>query len=179
MGAACTSLPQELLHGFLERLAATRPIEKILIPWTVNIATAAAVWFVGKWAISRITAIAKAFMGKGGMNRMLGQFLGNVLQTVLLIVLVIAALDMLDVKTTSVLAIFGAASLVIGLALKDSHANFSSGVMLIIFRPFKAGDFIEAAGVVGLSIPFPQRDADLPQQFSPSPRQSAITSHAR
>lgn len=126
-----------------------------------HIATAAAVWFVGKWAISHITAIAKAFMGKGGMNRMLGQFLGNILQTVLLIVLVIAALDMLDVKTTSVLAIFGAASLVISLALKDSLANFSSGVMLIIFRPFKAGDFIEAAGVAGLSIPFPQSDVHL------------------
>jgi small conductance mechanosensitive channel len=125
-------------------------IEKFLIPWAVNIATAAAVWFIGKWVVNRITALAKALMGKGGIDSMLVQFLGNILQTVLLVVLAIAALDTLGVETTSVLAIFGAAGLAIGLALKDSLANFSSGVMLIVFRPFKAGDFIEAAGVAGI-----------------------------
>jgi small conductance mechanosensitive channel len=124
-------------------------IEQFLIPWTIRLLVAAAIWFVGKWIAGKITAAMKKLMAKGGMDDMLVQFLGNILYTLLLIAVIIAALDHLGLQTTSLLAIFGAAGLAVGLALKDSLSNFSSGVMLILFRPFKVGDFIETAGVAG------------------------------
>ncbi len=125
-------------------------IEQFLIPWAIRIVVAAAIWFIGKWIATRLTRIMKKLMARTGMDNMLVQFLGNIIYTVLLVVVVIAALDHLGIETTSLLAIFGAAGLAIGLALKDSLANFSSGVMLIMFRPFKEGDFIEAAGTAGV-----------------------------
>lgn len=124
--------------------------EQFLIPWAVRLAVALVIWFVGKWIANRVTAILKKLMGRSGMDDMLVQFLGNIVYTVLLGVVIIAALDHLGIETTSLLAVFGAVGLAIGLALKDSLSNFSSGVMLILFRPFKAGDFIEAAGVAGV-----------------------------
>ena len=124
-------------------------IEQFLIPWGIRILVALAIWFIGKWIAGKITAAMKKLMAKGGMDDMLVQFLGNILDTLLLIAVIIAALDHLGLQTTSLLAIFGAAGLAVGLALKDSLSNFSSGVMLILFRPFKVGDFIEAAGVAG------------------------------
>ncbi|WP_455366656.1 mechanosensitive ion channel family protein [Kaarinaea lacus] len=76
-------------------------------------------------------------------------FLGNVFYVALLVVVIIAALDRLGINTTSVLAVFATAGLAIGLALKDSLSNFAAGVMLIIFKPFKVGNFVEAGGSAG------------------------------
>ena len=70
--------------------------------------------------------------------------------TILLIAVVLAAVDQLGINITSLLAIVGAAGLAIGLALKDSLSNFAAGVMIIIFRPFKIGDFINAGGSAGV-----------------------------
>ncbi len=121
-----------------------------LIPWGVQMALALAVFALGRWLARLITHISRKLMRKTGMDEMLIRFLGNLLHTLLLAVVVIAALDQLGVNTTSLLAVLGAAGLAVGLALKDSLANFASGVMLIIFRPFKVGDFIDAAGVSGV-----------------------------
>ena len=90
--------------------------------------------------------MVRRVMTRASMDEMLVRFLGNIVYTVLLLAVVMAALDHLGIQTTSLLAVFGAAGLAIGLALKDSLGNFSSGVMLILFRPFKVGDFIEAGG---------------------------------
>jgi small conductance mechanosensitive channel len=125
-------------------------LEQFLIPWSIRILVALAIWFVGKWIAGKLAGVVKKLMSKGGLDEMLVQFLGNIVYTVLLVVVIIAALDHLGIQTTSLLAIFGAAGLAIGLALKDSLANFSSGVMIILFRPFKVGDFIEAAGTAGV-----------------------------
>ena len=124
-------------------------IEQFLVPWGIRLLAAVAIWLIGKWVAGKVTAALKRLMTRSGMDEMLVQFLGNILYTLLLIAVIIAALDHLGVQTTSLLAIFGAAGLAVGLALKDSLSNFSSGVMLILFRPFKAGDYIEAAGVAG------------------------------
>ncbi|WP_018954055.1 mechanosensitive ion channel family protein [Thioalkalivibrio sulfidiphilus] len=125
-------------------------VEQYAIPWSLRILVALLIWFIGKWIAGRITSVVKKVMAKTGMDAMLVQFLGNILYTLLLIAVIIAALDHLGLQTTSLLAIFGAAGLAVGLALKDSLSNFSSGVMLILFRPFKVGDFIEAAGTAGV-----------------------------
>jgi len=125
-------------------------INTYLIPWGIRIAVALAIFIIGRWIARAIVRFAERMMGKARLDAMLVTFLGNIFYTVLLLVVVIATLDQLGVQTTSLLAVFGAAGLAVGLALKDSLANFSSGVMLIIFRPFKVGDLIEAAGITGI-----------------------------
>ena len=134
----------------IETLLDPELINTYLVPWSIRIVSALAIFIVGRWIIKMVVGFSGRMMRKAQVDEMLTTFTGNILYTVLLVVVVIAALDQLGIQTTSLLAVFGAAGLAIGLALKDSLANFSSGVMLIIFRPFKVGDFIEAAGIAGV-----------------------------
>lgn len=83
------------------------------------------------------------------MEDTLEKFLCNLLSAVLMVVVVIAAIGALGVQTTSLLAVLGAAGLAVGQALQGSLSNFASGVLIVAFRPYKVGDFIEAAGVAG------------------------------
>jgi small conductance mechanosensitive channel len=121
-----------------------------IIPWGINIILALAVFIIGRWLANMIVRGVKRLMKKANMDEALIGFLSSILNAVLLVVVVIAALEQLGVNTTSVLAVFAAAGLAVGLALKDSLSNFSAGVMLIIFKPFKVDDFIEAAGILGV-----------------------------
>ncbi|MBH98291.1 MAG: mechanosensitive ion channel protein MscS [Rhodospirillaceae bacterium] len=86
---------------------------------------------------------------KAEMDKTLSRFLSNILFIALMLFVVLASLNALGVNTINFLAILGAAGLAIGLALKDSLSNFAAGVMLVVFRPFKIGDFIDAAGNSG------------------------------
>ena len=88
-------------------------------------------------------------MTKSNVDETLVSFVGNLTYVALLTFVVIAAINQLGIQTTSFIAVIGAAGLAIGLALQGSLANFAAGVLLIIFRPFKAGDFIDGAGVAG------------------------------
>ena len=133
----------------IEQFANLELIQSLLLPWTIKIAVALAIFIIGRWIARWLTNTARKVMRKSNMDQMLIDFLGNIVYTVLIIAVVMAALDQLGIQTTSLLAVFGAAGLAIGLALKDSLGNFSSGVMLILFRPFKVGDFIEAGGATG------------------------------
>ena len=125
-------------------------IQTLIIPWAIKTAVALAIFIIGRWIAKWLTGVVRKLMAKSNMDDMLIQFLGNIVYTILLLVVVMAALDHIGIQTTSLLAVFGAAGLAIGLALKDSLGNFSSGVMLILFRPFKVGDFIEAGGESGV-----------------------------
>jgi len=125
-------------------------LQTMLIPWAIKIAAALAIFVIGRWIAKWLTRVMRTVMTRSGMDGMLIDFFGNIVYTVLLLAVVMAALDHVGIQTTSLLAVFGAAGLAIGLALKDSLGNFSSGVMLILFRPFKVGDFIEAGGVSGV-----------------------------
>jgi small conductance mechanosensitive channel len=89
-------------------------------------------------------------MQRVGLDDTVARFLGNLIYMVLLVFVLLTAISTLGVDTTNFLAILGAAGLAIGLALKDSLSNFSSGVMLVFFRPFKVGDQIDAAGTGGV-----------------------------
>lgn len=124
-------------------------VNQYLLPWGIKIATAILIYVVGRWIIKLVVKSVKALMFKANIDESLNQFLSNMLSAVLTIFVVIAALDQLGVNTTSIMAIFAAAGLAVGLALKDSLSNFSAGVMLILFKPFKVGDVINAAGVTG------------------------------
>ncbi len=115
----------------------------------IQIGIALAIFFVGK-IIARILAnVVQGAMRRARTDELLVGFIGNITYAILLIAVVLAAVDSLGVNVTSLLAILGAAGLAVGLALKDSLANFAAGVMIIIFRPFKVGDWIEAAGASG------------------------------
>jgi len=125
-------------------------VSTYVIPWGINIILALAVFIVGRWLANIIVRGVKRLMRRASLDEALIGFLSSILNAVLLVVVVIAALEQLGVNTTSVLAVFAAAGLAVGLALKDSLSNFSAGVMLIIFKPFKVGDFVEAAGIAGV-----------------------------
>ncbi|HHH43276.1 MAG TPA: mechanosensitive ion channel [Gammaproteobacteria bacterium] len=125
-------------------------IQSLLIPWGIRLGIALAIFIVGRWIARWLTNMVRKLMTRASLDDMLINFLGNLVYTVLILVVVMATLDQLGIETTSLLAVFGAAGLAIGLALKDSLSNFSSGVMIILFRPFKVGDFIEAGGATGV-----------------------------
>jgi small conductance mechanosensitive channel len=121
-----------------------------IIPWGINLVMALVIFVIGRWLAKGISRLVKRMMRKAEVDDILISFIGNMLYFALLVVVVIAALDRLGVNTSSVLAIFAAAGLAVGLALKDSLSNFSAGVMMVLFKPFKAGDFIEVAGHAGV-----------------------------
>lgn len=124
-------------------------INDYAIPWGLNILFAILIFLVGKWLSKIIVSSVKKLMRKSGLDDVLVSFIGSLLNVILLVVIIIAALDQLGVDTKSVLAIFAAAGLAVGLALKDSLSNFAAGVMLVMFKPFKKGDFVDVAGVTG------------------------------
>lgn len=122
----------------------------ILTAWAIKIVLALAIFVIGKWVCKRITSVIRKLMERAELDPTLVNFLSNIVYAILLAAVILAALDVLGIPVTSLLAILGAAGLAIGLALKDSLGNFAAGVMLIIFRPFKQGDFVEVAGVSGV-----------------------------
>jgi small conductance mechanosensitive channel len=125
-------------------------IGTLVIPWAIKIIIALAIFVIGKMIAKAIVGFVKKLMTKSGQDEMLIKFLGGIMYGILMVAVVLAAIDQLGVNVTSLLAILGAAGLAVGLALKDSLSNFASGVMIIIFRPFKIGDFITAGGVSGV-----------------------------
>ncbi len=110
---------------------------------------AIAILVIGRWLAMWLASVGRKAMSKGGVEDTLSRFLGKLIYYGLLTAVAIAAADQLGIKTTSFLAILGAAGLAVGLALKDSLSNFASGVMLILFRPFVVGDYVTAGGVSG------------------------------
>ena len=124
--------------------------EQYLIPWGIKLGLGLVVFVLGRWIARGIVSVVKRVMRKADADEILVNFVGSILGALLLLVVVVAALDQIGVQTTSLVAVLGAAGLAIGLALQESLKNFAAGVMLIIFRPFKTGDFVEAAGVAGV-----------------------------
>jgi small conductance mechanosensitive channel len=120
------------------------------IDWGVKITVAIAIFVIGKFIAKIITNLLRKALNRTNTDAMLVSFLGNISYGVLLVAVVLAAIDSLGVNVTSLMAVLGAAGLAVGLALKDSLSNFASGVMIIIFRPFKIGDFISAGGNSGV-----------------------------
>ncbi|MDF1883138.1 mechanosensitive ion channel [Sulfurimonas sp. SAG-AH-194-C21] len=115
----------------------------------LKIIAALLIFIIGKWAVSKITALTKKMMQHAKIDNTLVEFAESLIYFVLLLMVMLASLNALGINTTSFLAVFGAASLAIGLALQGSLANVGAAVLIIIFRPFKVGDFVEAGGATG------------------------------
>ena len=112
----------------------------------IQIGIAIAIFIIGKMIARMISNLIKKALNRGGTDAILVNFIGNISYAILLVAVVLAAVDSLGVNVTSLMAILAAAGLAVGLALKDSLGNFAAGVMIIIFRPFKIGDFVTAGG---------------------------------
>jgi small conductance mechanosensitive channel len=139
----------ETLQAWISTWLDPRDVGPAILDWGGRIAGALLIFVVGRLLMRGLTNWATTAMRRVGMDDTLSRFLGNLLYIVLLVFLALTVFQTLGVPTTNFLAIVGAAGLAIGLALKDSLSNFSSGVMLVFFRPFKVGDYIDAAGVSG------------------------------
>ena len=125
-------------------------IIEILGTYAFSLIMALLVFIIGKWAVNKVVSLFGNVLRRvKGMDETLIRFLENIVYYSLMIVVLLTSLGKLGVETTSFLAILGAAGLAIGLALKDSLGNFASGVMIIMFKPFKVGDAVTAAGGTG------------------------------
>ena len=127
----------------------TSQISEFISTYAWNILGALLIFLIGKWLARRITSLLGKLLRRQKIDETLIRFLDNISYYALMIVVLMAVADQLGIDTTSFLAIFGAAGLAVGLALKDSLGNFASGVMLVFFRPFKIGDVVSAGGVTG------------------------------
>jgi len=115
-----------------------------------NLILAILIFFVGRIVAKILKRVIEGVMRRAKFDETLLQFLGNIAMALMMTFVCLASLDMLGVDTTSLAAVLAAAGLAIGLALQGSLSNFAAGVMLILFRPFKVGDFIEAGGTAGI-----------------------------
>ncbi|PHR59047.1 MAG: mechanosensitive ion channel protein MscS [Arcobacter sp.] len=107
------------------------------------------IFLIGKWVAVRIQSIVVKLMHKNKVDETLVSFIESIVYFLLMMLIIIAAISTLGVQTTSFVAILGAAGLAIGLALQGTLGNVGSGVLLISFRPFKVGDYVEIAGETG------------------------------
>ncbi|WP_415893901.1 mechanosensitive ion channel family protein [Neptuniibacter sp. PT8_73] len=121
-----------------------------VFPWIVDIALALAIFFIGRWVVKQVIKLLERVLRKAKVEDMLVNFVSSIASVALLLFVIVASLNQLGVDTTSLIALLGAAGLAIGLSLQDSLKNFAAGVMLVIFKPFREGDFVEAAGVAGV-----------------------------
>ena len=115
----------------------------------IKVATALAIFLIGKFLIKILVRAISTVMQKQGVDKTLETFICNLVRISLMVVVVIAAIGAIGIQTTSFIAIFGAAGLAVGLALQGSLSNFASGVLIVLFRPYRVGDFVEAAGIAG------------------------------
>lgn len=122
---------------------------KYIVPWSLKILLAVVIFVIGQLVAKVIVKILGKLLSHTKLEKILVDFIKSLVNALLLVFVIVATLDQLGVNTNSVIAVLGAAGLAIGLALQGSLQNFAAGFMLLIFRPFKAGDFVEAAGVAG------------------------------
>ncbi|MDX1434562.1 MAG: mechanosensitive ion channel [Gammaproteobacteria bacterium] len=124
--------------------------QDVIAAYGLKVIAAIIIFLLGRWIARALARVAGRAMSRAGTDEMLVKFVQGLVYAALLAFVILAALNQLGIQTTSFIAVIGAAGLAIGLALQGSLSNFAAGVMLIIFRPFKVGDFIEAAGTSGV-----------------------------
>ncbi len=133
----------------LENIDTEKWIE-LALQYGLKIIGAIIIWIIGSWVIKKLIKTTKKVMSKRDYDESLQKFLLNLLSWIFKIVLIIVVLGTMGVETTSFAAILAAAGLAIGMALQGSFGNFAGGVLIMIFKPFKIGDLIEAQGEIGV-----------------------------
>lgn len=129
--------------------------EKVIdatVTYGMSVLAAIIILVVGLWAAKKVAALFRTALGKKDVDPTLIGFFGSMVHGAIAVFVVIAAISKLGVQTTSFVAVIGAAGLAVGLALQGSLSNFASGVLLILFKPFRAGNFIKAGGEAGIVV---------------------------
>ena len=119
------------------------------VDFAINLVIAIIIFYVGKFVVNLVVKGLLRAMRKGDMDTTLRRFIANLLRMLLMLFVIIAAINQLGIQTASLIALVGAAGLAVGLALQGSLSNFASGVLIVLFRPYKVGDWIEGGGVSG------------------------------
>jgi small conductance mechanosensitive channel len=119
------------------------------VDFGIRILTAIAIFYIGRLIVGLFTRGLRKLLQKQQVDKTLETFVCNLARMGLLAFVVVAAINALGIQTASFIAVLGAAGLAVGLALQGSLSNFASGVLIVMFRPYKVGDWIEAAGVSG------------------------------
>jgi len=114
-----------------------------------KIVGALVIFYGGRWLAGLAVGALRKVMQRQEIDKTLETFVCNLVRMALLVVVIIAAISALGIQTASFIAIFGAAGLAVGLALQGSLSNFAAGVLIVLFRPYKVGDWVEAAGISG------------------------------
>ena len=124
-------------------------LKELVVSYGLKVIAAIVIWIVGSWIIKKVLKGVKTLMAKKEYDESLQKFLLDLLNWTLKILLFVVILGKLGVETTSFAAILAAAGLAIGMALQGSLGNFAGGVLIMIFKPFKIGDLVEAQGELG------------------------------
>lgn len=122
---------------------------ELILTYGTQLLIAIVIFVIGKWLAKIVTNSIVSGMNKKQVDKTISKFAGSLIYTALFAFVIIAALGQLGIQTASFVAIVGAAGLAVGFALQGSLSNFASGVLLILFRPIRAGDWVEAAGESG------------------------------
>ncbi len=123
--------------------------QMIGVSFGIKLIAAVAIFLIGRLVARVVTNGIRKLMSSQEVDRILETFVSNLVYWALMTFVIIAAINQIGVQTTSLIAIMGAAGLAVGLALQGSLANFAAGVLIIMFRPYKVGDYVEAAGIAG------------------------------
>jgi small conductance mechanosensitive channel len=143
--AAEASKPQQQhIFDTIQQFLATKGTD-----FALNLLAAILIFVIGRWVSKLISTIIARVMTKAKVERLLVTFVQHMSYFAMLAFVIIAALDRIGIKLTAAIAVLGAAALAIAFALQGSLSNFAAGILMVIFKPFKVGDFIEAAGAQG------------------------------
>jgi small conductance mechanosensitive channel len=123
--------------------------EEYLVPFAIDAAMAVVVFAIGRWGARLATRVLGKLLRRAHTDESLVKFIADVAYALLLTIVAIASLERLGIKTTAAVAVIGAAGLAVGLALQGSLGNFASGVLIMMFRPYKVGDMVVVAGKTG------------------------------
>lgn len=124
-------------------------VTSFALTFVIKLVQIALIWFVGRWLGRRLINIVKAVMDRRSGNETVRGFLLSLIDVVIMLVLLIIIIGVIGIDTSSFIALFASAGVAVGMALSGTLQNFAGGVIILLFRPFKVGDFIEAQGVSG------------------------------
>ncbi|PME08967.1 mechanosensitive ion channel protein [Vibrio cyclitrophicus] len=149
MADSSTAIETPLVDGLSHAEQWLTNNSDLFIQYGVNIISALIILFIGNIIVKAIANSVSKVLEKKKMDRAVVEFIHGLVRYLLFVIVLIAALGRLGVQTASVVAVIGAAGLAVGLALQGSLSNFAAGVLIVAFRPFKSGDYVEIGGVAG------------------------------
>ena len=149
MAESSTAVETPLVDGLSQAEQWLTNNSDLFIQYGVNIISALIILFIGNLIVKAVANSVSKVLQKKKMDRAVVEFIHGLVRYLLFVIVLIAALGRLGVQTASVVAVIGAAGLAVGLALQGSLSNFAAGVLIVAFRPFKSGDYVEIGGVAG------------------------------